>query len=161
MKILLGRTCLSFCLIEASNNPREASLNHKTRQEEEKPKTELQNGEAGKEKEEEVNTEETGTKDEPEPSNRLEDPEVEDIKTVTAGDTMYSSAKKFEDLPISEPLLQVISDILELLHQCLKVSKQEKRLLWLSFDVVVFRNLTIAFATAGVPLLHKIIPSIL
>ena len=56
---------------------------------------------------EEPDNEETGSPDEPETSNRLEDPEVEDIKTITAGDTMYSSAKKFEDLPISEPLLQV------------------------------------------------------
>lgn len=55
---------------------------------------------------EEVDKIETETKDEPE--SRLEDPEVEDIKTITAGDTMYSSAKKFEDLPISEPLLQVL-----------------------------------------------------
>ena len=54
---------------------------------------------------EEADTIEAGTKDEPE--SRLEDPEVEDIKTITAGDTMYSSAKKFEDLPVSEPLLQV------------------------------------------------------
>ena len=58
---------------------------------------------------EEVNTEEEAIPDEPETSSRLEDPEVEDIKTITAGDTLYSSAKRFEDLPISEPLLQVIA----------------------------------------------------
>jgi len=55
-----------------------------------------------------ADTEQAGIRDEPEASNKLEDPEVEDIKTITAGDTMYSSAKKFEDLPISEPLLQVV-----------------------------------------------------
>ena len=47
------------------------------------------------------------TVDEPASSSRLEEPETEDIKTVTTGDTLYSSAKRFEDLPISEPLLQV------------------------------------------------------
>ena len=80
--------------------------------EEEPAPKETQNGQHEKEKEEAkeevADTEEPGTKDEPEPepSRGLEDPEAEDIKTITAGDTMYSSAKKFEDLPISEPLLQ-------------------------------------------------------
>ena len=41
--------------------------------------------------EEETVTEETGIKDEPEAASRLEDPEDEDIKTITAGDTLYSS----------------------------------------------------------------------
>ena len=48
-----------------------------------------------------------GQVDTPEPRTQLEEPEVEDIKTVT-GDTMYSSASRFEDLPISEQLLQVL-----------------------------------------------------
>ncbi len=45
-----------------------------------------------------------------EPSNEpqgLQEPETEDIKTVSAGDTIYSSATSFEDLRLSPELLQV------------------------------------------------------
>jgi len=45
-----------------------------------------------------------------EPSNEsqgLQDPETEDIKTVSAGNTIYSSATSFEDLQLSPDLLQV------------------------------------------------------
>jgi len=45
-----------------------------------------------------------------EPSNEsqgLQDPETEDIKTVSAGNTIYSSATSFEDLQLSPELLQV------------------------------------------------------
>jgi hypothetical protein len=36
----------------------------------------------------------------------LHEPDADAIKTVAAGDTMYTSAKTFEDLPIPKPLLQ-------------------------------------------------------
>lgn len=45
-----------------------------------------------------------------EPSNEsqgLQDPETEEIKTVSAGNTIYSSATSFEDLQLSPDLLQV------------------------------------------------------
>jgi len=45
-----------------------------------------------------------------EPSNEsqgLQDPETEEIKTVSAGNTIYSSATSFEDLQLSPELLQV------------------------------------------------------
>lgn len=37
----------------------------------------------------------------------LQEPEDNEIRTVHAGDTPYTSATSFEDLPLSEPLLQV------------------------------------------------------
>jgi len=49
-----------------------------------------------------------GERDEAGPVTRLEEPDAEDIKTITKGDTLYQSAKRFEDLPISDPLLQVL-----------------------------------------------------
>ena len=51
---------------------------------------------------------ESGTVDEPsnEPQG-LHEPETEDIKTVPAGNTIYSSATSFEDLQLSPELLQV------------------------------------------------------
>ncbi|CAL5221233.1 g3385 [Coccomyxa viridis] len=54
-----------------------------------------------------VNGNESGTVDEPsnEPQG-LQEPETEDIKTVSAGDTIYSSATSFEDLRLSPELLQ-------------------------------------------------------
>ena len=54
------------------------------------------------------NGDESGTVDEPsnEPQG-LQEPETEDIKTVSAGDTIYSSATSFEDLRLSPELLQV------------------------------------------------------
>ncbi len=52
-----------------------------------------------------------GERDEAGPSSRLEEPEAEDIKTITTGETMYQSAARFEDLPISDPLLQVLSHL--------------------------------------------------
>ncbi len=45
-----------------------------------------------------------------EPSNEsqgLQDPETEEIRTVSAGNTIYSSATSFEDLQLSPELLQV------------------------------------------------------
>ncbi len=58
------------------------------------------------------NGNENGTVDEPrdEPSDEpqgLQEPETEDIKTVSAGNTIYSSATSFEDLQLSPELLQV------------------------------------------------------
>lgn len=52
---------------------------------------------------------EGGTQDEPSPSPQgvLLEPEAEDIKTVSAGDTIYASATSFEDLRLSEDLLKV------------------------------------------------------
>ena len=49
-----------------------------------------------------------GTVDEPsnEPQG-LQEPETEDIKTVPAGNTIYTSATSFEDLNLSPELLQV------------------------------------------------------
>ena len=54
------------------------------------------------------NGNESGTVDEPsnEPQG-LQEPETEDIKTVSAGNTIYSSATSFEDLHLSPELLQV------------------------------------------------------
>ena len=54
------------------------------------------------------NGHEAGTVDEPtnEPQG-LQEPETEDIKTVPAGNTIYSSATSFEDLKLSPELLQV------------------------------------------------------
>lgn len=54
------------------------------------------------------NGKESGTADEPsnEPQG-LQEPETEDIKTVPAGNTIYSSATSFEDLHLSPELLQV------------------------------------------------------
>lgn len=54
----------------------------------------------------EVGVADRGERDEAGPSTRLEEPEAEDIKTITTGETLYQSAKRFEDLPISDPLLQ-------------------------------------------------------
>ena len=51
---------------------------------------------------------EGGTVDEPTPTPQgLQEPEAEDIKTVSAGDTIYGSATSFEDLCLSEDLLKV------------------------------------------------------
>ena len=50
--------------------------------------------------------------DEEDPSvgqTRLQEPEDNEIRTVHAGDTPYTSAASFEDLPISGLLLQVAS----------------------------------------------------
>ena len=69
---------------------------------------------------------ESGTVDEPsnEPQG-LHEPETEDIKTVPAGSTIYSSATSFEDLHLSPELLQVqqpcqpnASSILDWTLQC-------------------------------------------
>ncbi|CAL8468415.1 g7955 [Coccomyxa elongata] len=50
-----------------------------------------------------------GTVDEPTPTPQgLQEPEAEDIKTVSAGDTIYASATSFEDLSLSEDLLKGI-----------------------------------------------------
>ena len=49
-----------------------------------------------------------------EPTNEpqgLQEPETEDIKTVPAGNTIYSSATSFEDLNLSPELLQVDPDL--------------------------------------------------
>ena len=49
-----------------------------------------------------------------EPTNEpqgLQEPETEDIKTVPAGNTIYSSATSFEDLNLSPELLQVGLDL--------------------------------------------------
>ena len=58
------------------------------------------------------NGHEDGTVDEPanEPQG-LQEPETEDIKTVPAGNTIYSSATSFEDLNLSPELLQVGPDL--------------------------------------------------
>lgn len=53
---------------------------------------------------------EGGTVDEPTPTptpQGLQEPEAEDIKTVSAGDTIYASATSFEDLRLSDDLLKV------------------------------------------------------
>ena len=65
------------------------------------------------------NGHEDGTVDEPtnEPQG-LQEPETEDIRTVPAGNTIYSSATSFEDLNLSPELLQVGPNMCPCLLSC-------------------------------------------
>lgn len=54
----------------------------------------------------EEDEEEAGQVDEPERESALHDPAEDAIRTVPAGDTPYTSATSFDDLPIPRLLLQ-------------------------------------------------------